>query len=88
MAILIIILLCLLGCFLYYWRKNVEDEEYEEKENIRQLQDNFYGRNHELFNNYDNYERQRSISSYESSDRNTVASVGRGQPPVSKGSRR
>ena len=87
-SIIVIILVCLVGCFVYYWRENVEDEEYEEKENIRQLQDNFYGR-HDLYNDYNSYGRQRSVSSYGSSDRNTVGSVGRGhQPPVSKGSKK
>ena len=83
LAIILIILLCLVGCFIYYWRKNVEDEELEEKENIRELQDNFYGR----YNQFD-YQRQRSITSLESSGRDSGLSVGRGRPPVSRGSKK
>ena len=32
-GILLLILLCLLGCFIYYWRKNNEEEEYDYKPN-------------------------------------------------------
>ena len=79
LAIILIILLCLVGCFIYYWRKNVEDEELEEKDNIRELEEKFYGR----YNNLESYQRQRSVTSLES-----ALSVGRGRPPVSRGSKK
>ena len=65
-GILLLILLCLLGCFIYYWRKNNEEEEYDYKPNnvaedrcscaVAALSDDnnyvcrFYGRNRNSFN--------------------------------------
>ena len=55
-AIFAIILLCLLGCFIYYWwsNKQDEDEDYED----RVVKDSFYGRQRSNFNysNFSGYE--------------------------------
>ena len=67
-AIFAIILLGLLGCFIYYWwsNKQEEDEDYED----RIVKDSFYGRQRSNFN-YSNF------SSYSDSRPDSRASVGR-----------
>ena len=58
-AIFAIILLCLLGCFIYYWRSNKEEEEDYDEDKV--MQDRFYGRQRSNFNysNFNNYESRR-----------------------------
>ena len=46
-AIFAIILLCLLGCFIYYWRSNKEEEEDYDEDKV--MQERFYGRQRSNF---------------------------------------
>ena len=82
LGIIIVILLSLLCCFIYYWRKSQEDDDdFEDAKDENVMRDRFYGRNSSF--NYSNFDSRPG--SNDSSDRNTVASVGLAGPSPTTG---